>query len=64
MGRSIARFLRFAGDIETGRFRGWLGWLGMTFTLADAISTLAVLNTDPNSPLGILGFIVFHSPGV
>ena len=42
----------------------WLGWLGLIFTIAAVISSLSVLNDDPNSPLGIMGFIVFISYGV
>jgi hypothetical protein len=37
----------------------WLGWLGLAYSIVAVISSLAVLNRDPNSPLGLLAFMVF-----
>lgn len=34
----------------------WLGWFGLLVVVLGLISPLALLNEDPNSALGIIGF--------
>ena len=49
---------------RTGALWRWLGALGFAFAVVAVISSLAVLNRDPMSALGLLGMIAFVALGV
>ncbi len=50
--------------LRTGALWKWLGGLGVLIAIASVISSLAVLDEDPEGPLGILNLIVFIAFGV
>jgi len=42
----------------------WIGWFGLALAAAAVVSTFAILDEDPQGPLGILGLAVFIAWGV
>ena len=50
--------------LRTGILWAWLGGLGLLEAVIAVIAPLAVLSRDPDSALGILGFIAFIGFGV